>query len=156
LAYIPYGGADFGEIRAVADAVGDGDDGAYYDAWNAAGDRMANEGDVALAKGHEISARESYLRASGFYGTSFHPIYGAPVDPRLLSAFHKQIAALNEAFSLGPHRTEPIVIPYDATPMPGYFVPAQGFENDVRPLLVLNNGYDATITDTYFAIAVAA
>jgi hypothetical protein len=36
LAYIPYGGADFGEVRAVAEAVGDGDDAAFYDAWNAA------------------------------------------------------------------------------------------------------------------------
>jgi hypothetical protein len=40
IAYIPYGGADFGEIRAVAEAVGDGDDSAFYDAWNIAGDRM--------------------------------------------------------------------------------------------------------------------
>jgi hypothetical protein len=29
LAYIPYGGADFGEIVAVAYAVGDGDDYAF-------------------------------------------------------------------------------------------------------------------------------
>ena len=33
IAYIPYGGADFGEILAVAQAVGDGDDAAFYDAW---------------------------------------------------------------------------------------------------------------------------
>ena len=30
LAYIPYGGADFGEIAAVADEVGEGDDSAFY------------------------------------------------------------------------------------------------------------------------------
>jgi hypothetical protein len=33
LGYIPYGGADFGEVQAVAQAVGDGDDGVFYDAW---------------------------------------------------------------------------------------------------------------------------
>ena len=33
LAYIPYGGADFGEIVAVADEVGEGDDSAFYGAW---------------------------------------------------------------------------------------------------------------------------
>lgn len=32
VAYIPYGGADFGEIKAVAEAIGDGDDDAFYDA----------------------------------------------------------------------------------------------------------------------------
>ena len=35
LAYIPYGGADFGELEAVAQMVGDGDDAAFYNAWNA-------------------------------------------------------------------------------------------------------------------------
>src|SRR5580698_3623370 len=89
LAYIPYGGADFGEISAVAEAVGDGDDGAYYTAWNAAGDRLKADADAALAKGHVASARELYLRASVFYAASFHPIFGAPVDPRLLAAFRK-------------------------------------------------------------------
>ncbi len=37
LGYVPYGGADFGEVVAVAEAVGRGDDGAYYDAWMHAG-----------------------------------------------------------------------------------------------------------------------
>jgi hypothetical protein len=32
IAYIPYGGADFGEVLAVAQAVGDGDDSAFYEA----------------------------------------------------------------------------------------------------------------------------
>ncbi|MFG1423639.1 alpha/beta hydrolase family protein [Roseixanthobacter liquoris] len=156
LAYIPYGGADFGEVRAVADAVGDGDDGAFHDAFVAAGDRLKGQGDEALAKGHEASARESYLRASTFYAASFHPIFGAPVDPRLRAAFRKQVEALDAGLALGPHPVRPLSIPFGATPMPGYFIPAHGFETEVRPLLILNNGYDATITDTYFASAVAA
>jgi pimeloyl-ACP methyl ester carboxylesterase len=40
--------------------------------------------------------------------------------------------------------------------MPAYFIPAQGGENQVRPLIIGNNGYDCTITDTYFAAAIAA
>lgn len=32
LAYMPYGGIDFGEIMGVAQAVGDGDDSALYEA----------------------------------------------------------------------------------------------------------------------------
>jgi hypothetical protein len=155
LAYIPYGGADFGEIRAVAEAVGDGDDSAYHDAWVAAADRLKAEGDAALGKGHRASAREFYLRASAFYATSFHPLFGAPVDPRLLAAFRKQVDALEAGLALGPHPVRPLKIPFGATPMPGYFIPAQGFEEEVRPLIILNNGYDATITDTYFASAVS-
>ncbi|WP_247895541.1 S9 family peptidase [Azospirillum sp. TSH58] len=40
--------------------------------------------------------------------------------------------------------------------LPGRFIPAEGFETRVRPLIVFTNGYDATITDLYFASAVAA
>jgi len=76
LGYIPYGGADFGEVAAVAKAVGNGDDGAFYDAFVAAADRMAAEAESTLAKGHASSARALYLRASAFYATAYHPIYG--------------------------------------------------------------------------------
>ena len=156
IAYIPYGGADYGEIRAVAEAVGDGDDNAFHRAWSAAGDRLAAAADAALAKGHRASARDHYLRASVFYGASFHPLYGAPVDPRILAVYRKQVAALDKGLALGPHSVAPLSIPFGETPMPAYFIPAQGFEEQVRPLIIFNNGYDGTLTDLYFASAVAA
>ena len=151
-----YGGADFGEVRAVAEAIGDGDDTAYYDAWNAAGDRLKADAGTAITKGHVASARALYLRASAFYATSFHPLFGAPVDPRLLAAFRKQVAALDHGLALGPNPVRPVRIPCDGMALPAYLIPAQGFESAVRPLIILNNGYDCTITDTYFASAVAA
>ncbi|HXX29100.1 MAG TPA: alpha/beta fold hydrolase [Myxococcaceae bacterium] len=156
LGYIPYGGADFGEVRSVGQAVGEGDDAAYHEAWVAAAGRVQAEADASLAKGHVKSARELYFRASVFYDTSLHPLYGSPVDPRLLAAFRKQSQALDQALALGPHPIRPLRIPFENTPLPAYFVPAQGFEREVRPLILFTNGYDGTITDMYFASAVAA
>ncbi len=156
LGYIPYGGADFGEIRAVAEAVGSGDDGVFFRAWNSAADRLKDEAEKSLAKGHQTSARELYLRASVFYCASYHPLYGAPVDPRLLTAFRKQVEMLDKAFALSPASIEPVLIPFETNPMPAYLIPAEGFESDVRPLIIFNNGYDATMTDLYFQSAVAA
>jgi hypothetical protein len=63
LGYTPYGGADFGEVKAVAEAVGNGDDGAYYAVWNEAADRMVQEAAATLAKGHVGSAREMMSRS---------------------------------------------------------------------------------------------
>ena len=144
LGYTPYGGGDFGEIRAVAEAVGDGDDTAYYEAWNAAGDRLKAAADVALGKGHIASARALYLRASAFYATSFHPLYGAPVDPRLLAAFAKQVAAFNVGLALEPTPVQPAQIPCGEIALPAYLIPAQNFERDVRPLIIFNNGTIST------------
>jgi alpha-beta hydrolase superfamily lysophospholipase len=156
LAYIPYGGADFGEIEAVAAAVGDGDDGAYYAAWNAAADRLAQEAASSLARGHRHSAKDMYLKATAFYAASYHPLYGEPVDPRLLAAFRKQVYTFEKALALFETPVEPVLIPLGEASMPAYLIPAQGREREVRPLVILTNGYDATITDMYFASAVAA
>lgn len=154
--YIPYGAADLGEIEAVAAAIGDGSDAVFYDAWMAAGDRFASQAGAALAKGHRSSAGELCLRASCFYGSSYHPIYGTPVDPRLVAAFRKQIAAFDKGLALLEPAIEPLRIPFEGVTLPAYFVPAFRRARETRPLVIFTNGYDATVTDMYFASAVAA
>ena len=156
LAYIPYGGADFGQIAAVAKEVDEGDDSAFYEAWVSAGDRLVGEAETALADGHQESARELFLRASCFYGLSYRPLYGEPVDPRLTAAFQAQICAFDRGLALLATPVPPLRIPFERTTLPAYLVPATGHENETRPLLILNNGYDASVTDLYFASAVAA
>jgi alpha-beta hydrolase superfamily lysophospholipase len=156
LGYIPYGGADFGEVRAVAAAVGDGDDEAFCDAWCAAADRLAAGAAEDEAAGRRASARDGWLRAASFYGASYHPIFGAPVDPRLLSAFSRQIAAFDRGLALGEPVATPMGIPLGDLTMPAYLLRAEGRAAETRPLLILTNGYDGTVTDMYFASAVAA
>jgi alpha-beta hydrolase superfamily lysophospholipase len=156
LAYIPYGGADFGEIGTIAKVVADGDDTAFYQAWIDSADRLSQQAEDALEKHHVQSARELFLRASAFYATAYHPLYGEPIDPRLLHAFRRQVETLNRGFSLFDPAIKPVRIPFEWTTLPAYLVPAEGYEREVRPLLIFTNGYDATITDMYFASAVAA
>jgi pimeloyl-ACP methyl ester carboxylesterase len=155
LGFIPYGGADFGEIAAVASAVGDGDDAAFYRAWVAAADRLQGEAEDELRGGRRVSARELYLRASAFYGYAYRPLFGEPVDQRLLDAYRKQIAAFTQGLALFEAPVAPARIPFEGTTMPAYLIAATGMERVVRPLVILTNGYDATATDLYFASAVA-
>ena len=140
----------------MAQAIGDGDDSAFHQAWSTAGDRLTAAAGDALSRGHRDTARDHYLRASVCYGAAFHPLYGAPVDPRILAVYRKQVAALDKGLALGPHPIAPARIPFGDTPMPAYVIPAQGFEQQRRPLIVFTNGYDGTLTDMYFASAVAA
>lgn len=153
LGYTPFGGGDWGEVAAVAAAVGDGDDGAFYDAWMAAGDRVRADADAAAAAGRP-GASDLYLRASAFYASAYHPLYGTPVDPRLLEGFRRQIDAFDTGLALRGIR--PASVTLAGAQLPVYLIPAFGHENEVRPLLILVNGYDATVTDVYFASAVAA
>lgn len=156
VAYIPYGGPTMGEITAVARAVGDGDDAAFLEGWVAAGDAKVAQAEAALAGGHRVSAREMFLRASSMYATSLHPLFGAPPDPRLVAAFGKQMAAFGRGMELREVPVQQVGIPYEGVELPAYLIPATGHESQLRPLLILNNGYDATITDMYFASGVAA
>ena len=156
LAYIPYGGADFGEVAAVGRAVGEGDDSAFYEAWVRAADRLAAEGQALATRGRTASARELFLRASCFYSSSYRPLYGKPVDPRLVAAFRKQTDVFNKGLALRDPPVAPLRIPFEGASLPAYFIPAVGHESAVRPLVICTNGYDATVTDMYFGSAVAA
>jgi alpha-beta hydrolase superfamily lysophospholipase len=156
LGYVPYGGADYGELLALARAVGDGDDNAFYNAWIGAGDRLVQRAREAIDKGHRTSARDAFLRASCHYAMPCRLFFGSPTDRRILDAFRKQMAAFDEGLALNDPPVQPLRIPFGDRSFPAYFLPAAGHARDVRPLVILTDGYDATLTDMYFASAVAA
>jgi alpha-beta hydrolase superfamily lysophospholipase len=64
--------------------------------------------------------------------------------------------AFDNALALTATPARPLRIPFEGALMSGYFIPAENRADEVRPLLILTNGYDGTIADTYFASAVAA
>lgn len=156
LAYIPYGAADYGEILSIAGEVGGGDDASFHDAWTAAADRAMDEARAAETRKHFASARDMFLKASCFYGKAYHPLFGAPVDPRVVAASRRQIAAFERGLALGDEPVRPCRIRFEGASLLAYVIPAQGRASDVRPLLILTNGYDGSITDLYFSSAVAA
>ena len=156
LGYAPYGGGEFGEVLAVANAVGDGDDSAFYDAWMASGERILRDAVERDAAGHTASAVAAYLRASSQFGSAYHPLYGTPVDPRLLDAYRRQIAAFEAGLARLDVPVERQEFGFDGATLPYYLLPARGYETQKRPTIILVNGYDATVTDVYFMHAVAA
>lgn len=95
--YTAYGGPDIGVLEAVGAAVGDGDDTAFHEAWITAGDRLLAEAGKAA---WQDSRCRLTLWAAACYATSYHPLYGAPVDPRLVAAFRKQMAAFDAGLAL--------------------------------------------------------
>lgn len=70
-----------------------------------------------------------------------------------MQAFRRQIAAFERGLALLPDPVAPLRIPYEGTTLPAYLLPAAGMASQRRPLLVLTNGYDATVTEMYFASA---
>ena len=150
------GGADFGECLATMREVGDGGDAdAWHEAWTATGDRLAAAGVEAAGKGHERSAYELYMRASTYHRTAYFPLYGSPVDPRLVSAFDSDTECFRKGAALAPFPIEAIEIEAEFGSMPAYVVRPDD-SGAKRPTIVQTNGYDSNIQEMFFSTASAA
>jgi pimeloyl-ACP methyl ester carboxylesterase len=156
LAYIPYGGIDYGEAEAIARAVGDGDTAAFYVAWSTAADRRVQQVQQAQTEGHGESARALLLKAACFYGISYRPLFGTPVDPRLTAAFKSQMDVFAKAAAMLDSPAKAFHVPYESTTLPAYSFAADRAVDHREPLLIFTSGYDTTVTDEYFGSIVAA
>jgi pimeloyl-ACP methyl ester carboxylesterase len=154
LGTISRGGAEPGEIIATCARITDGDDDSWYDEWCATADHVAAAGRAAAAAGHAVSAREALLRASSYYGLAFHPLFGTPVDERLVAAFAGQRAAFEAAVDLLDVPGEAFEVDLDGATIPGWFFAAPGAT--LAPLLVATNGYDMGMPELYLGVAASA
>src|SRR5262245_8542548 len=112
LGFAPYGGGDVGEVEYLATQVTAGDDSSFFDAFSAYARRCIDRGDTAAANHHPATAVDCYLRAAAYLGVAYHPLYGTPVDPRLVDAFHLQMATFDTAMGLLDPPGEALEIPY--------------------------------------------
>jgi pimeloyl-ACP methyl ester carboxylesterase len=150
-----HGGPELGEVQATCAGIVDADEDSWYSAWCATADRLVQAGDACAQGGHGVSARESYLRACVCYSAAYHPLFGAPVDPRLLEAFRRQRAAFDKAAALMESPGERLAIGFEGAELPAYLFRAPGAAAP-RPLLIATNGYDATIYEMFLGQAVPA
>ena len=147
-------GCPLGEVSATTAQIEEGDRDGWYEQWTATADRIVALGDESSSAGHAVSARDTYLRASSYYRTAYLPLYGSPVDPRLVQAFDKETTIFQKAAALMRPPVEPVEIPYEGTTLPGYFCQVDDSDRP-RPTLVCTNGYDSTINEMYVTFATA-
>jgi pimeloyl-ACP methyl ester carboxylesterase len=147
-------GCPLGEISATASLIEDGDRDGWFREWTAAADRVAGYGDASAHADHTISASGAYVRASSYYRAAYLPLYGSPVDPRLVEAFDKEAAAFQKAAALIPSPVEPVELPFEGTTLPGYFCRVDDSDRP-RSTLICTNGYDSTIYEMYIDFAAA-
>src|SRR6478735_1649134 len=136
-----------GEVVTACAGVADGDDDAWYDSWSTTAERLVAVADRSVAAGHRsATARDTYLRASRYFAIGYHPLYGAPIDPRLRTGFARQAEAFAKADALLDRPGEVLEIPFEGTTLPGWFHRAG---DGPRPLVVVTSGYDSTLYESY-------
>jgi len=135
--------------------ISPGDQAAWVKEWRATADRVAAIGKDCAAGGHDVSAREAFLRASNYYRTACMMLFGAPTAPALIETYERESACFREFASRMEPALQAIEIPYENTVLHGYFCPAANAMG-TAPTLIVTNGYDSTLHELYFAFVVAA
>ncbi|HZZ50687.1 MAG TPA: alpha/beta fold hydrolase [Pseudonocardia sp.] len=154
--YANYGGADLGEVIATAAGIAEGDEAGWHRSWKATAERVRELGEESLKHGHRVSAREALLRASNYYRTAEFFLRDHPgSDPEVNALSLSARDAFREAAVLLEHPAEEIRIPYEGTTLPGYLFLVDD-TGTPRPTVIYTNGFDSTLEESYFAIAVAA
>lgn len=158
-----YKGADIGECLSTAYRIKESDFESWYNEWLKTAKRVHIYAQECLKNGHNVSAREAFLRASNYYRVSGFLIID-PQDTPSIETWKLSKDCFNQAARLFPFSFEPIQIPYEQTSLPGYFFKVNDDESFTnknenqkhRPILVVHGGFDSTLEELYFSAAAPA
>ena len=143
------GGAEFGECLAIARRIADGDLASWHAQWAAAGEALFAVGLRERAARRHVSARGAFLRAANYIRTAGLFLLGSPHGEAAASCDRRQRESFAAAAALADTPAAEIVIPFEGTPLRGWFF-AAGTARGRRPTLIVNGGYDSSAEECWF------
>lgn len=143
-------GCEIGEAFYTVNNIKEGDAASWQDEWIKTALRVETRGEQSLARGHVVSAREQFMRASYYYRAAL--ISMMPDDPRFKKTALKSRSLLKKAGKLLDPPLEYFEIPFENTVLPGYFRKA-GKGNAPRKTLIMIGGGETFAEDLVFYIA---
>ena len=143
-------GFEIGEAFYTASQIKDGNAASWQKQWIETARLVEERGRQALARGHNISARDQYLRASYYYRAALISMH--PEDSRFRETALKSRELLKKAGRFFEPQVEYIEIPFEGTVLPGYFRKANS-GNSPRKTLIMIGGAETFAEDLYFYIA---
>ncbi|MCF8066461.1 MAG: alpha/beta fold hydrolase [Desulfarculaceae bacterium] len=152
LGYALSGGADLNEALAAAHRIQAGNGNSWYAAWFDLAQRVRVAGEASLARGHRVSARAAFLRASAYYRPADFFLHADPADPRILKSWRLSRDTFRQAAGLMHRPVEVVAIPYENTTLPGYFLRPDA-SHRARKTLIVQTGFDGTGEELYFEVA---
>jgi pimeloyl-ACP methyl ester carboxylesterase len=153
------GGAELGECATAAarmiQAGSRVDADSWHREWTATATTVQGWAQASDERGHRVSAREAYLRASTYYRTANYPLFGAPVDPRLVDNLKHENHCFDRFAQLCDLPPRAVDVPFEDTTLPGYLCLAAA-DGTPRRTVIAVNGYDSNIHEMYFSHALPA
>ena len=141
-------GCSTGEMFYAASQIEDGDLGSWRTVFGELAQRVEARAEVSLAKGHRVSAREGFLRASNYYRATAVQAENFVVD-EYLEFLTKSRSVFQKACPLFNPPIEPIDIPYEDKSLPGYFWKAADDGKKHKTLIMIGGG-ETVAEDMFF------
>ena len=151
-----YDAAEVGEVLATTGRIKDGVFDSWVSEWEATAERVRAAAEASADAGRAVSAREAYLRASTYYFNAAFFVLGRKdaTEDDLRALWRRHRDCFEAAATLHDPPFERVEIPFEDTALQGWLFPAAGGSGP-RPLAILNNGSDGTVTDMWVQGAAA-
>ena len=132
-------GGQLGDIALILTRLTES--GGNDEAWHREWAWLARVLEERAVRGSRLSAAESYFLSSLYHTISEHFI--PPAEPRRLASYREVLRTFDAARELAPHAIERVLVPYEGTTLPAYFVPAAG-SGTRGPAAIFICGLDTT------------
>lgn len=143
-------GCEIGEAFVTAGRIAEGDAASWQKEWLHMAELVEARGDASFEKGHAVSAREQYMRASYYYRAAL--VSMLPGDSRFRETADRSRSLLRKAGKLLDPPLESFEIPFEGYTLPGYFRNASK-EPGKRKTLIMIGGGETFAEDLVFYIA---
>jgi len=143
-----YGSGDPGKLLAIVSKIKTGDFESAWQAYHEAGVELRKLAESAAAKRHNVSAREAYLWAAGYFSSALRFLDGTEDAERMLPGWQEYASCWSGAAGLFDPPIERLEIPYEGTSLTGWFLRVDNSRRR-RPLVLLNNGADGLEESSY-------
>jgi esterase/lipase len=145
--------AEIAECLYVARRIDETDGESWIEEWSSLATRVEQLGDESLAKGHVISARESFMRAANYFRTAE---YGAtPTHPRFHELWERSVKSFQKACPLFNPPIEIHKVSFEDKQLPAYFWRSND-SGATNPTLIVAGGNDSSLEELVFWAGSAA
>jgi len=147
-------GADFTEVHAVARSLPVGDNAAWEKGFSELARQIEASARTSAAGGHDVTARDLFLRATIYYRISgqMADIAG---DNEVPPGLVESVRCFQEASALMSPAFIPVEVPYEGDTLPGYLCIPESKSAGKVPAVVDFGGIDAFAEEQYFKIGSA-
>ncbi len=148
MAQAPYGGSDANEILAAWKRIRPGDGASWLTEWRALGERIEGFAKAAVDRGHAVTARDAFFRASAYYRQADFFLPGG--DERKKTLFLDAKRCFLAGAALHRPAIEAIEVTCGHETYAGYFCHPRGGPGTRVPGVVMLGGADSLAEELFF------